>query len=292
MLEELPAEAIPMADSKKLQQLHRILQQGRVPGWPVYTPEELTHSTLQLATLQATFGSLGEIAEIFLFEPRPEGFIIFYGNLQIPNFDGILSPQHGLIMIKTPSHQSLPIRSTAAPHYPTRRPAIGTLVTLSSQGRGRHDAAIVAIEQNYWLREWIYMIRIEEIGQSPEFLMAILDRGILNSQDISTRIFSKANREVAFFFNEFERLIQDTIIQKGSPGFYETVRMVQPLQAQLSPVYLCIYIYTYIYTYMNIYICTYVYLKSMIKWGPKIAWNSTPDTRGDTAIDQAPFTAR
>ena len=54
-------------------------------------PEELTHSTLQRATLQTTLGYLGEIAEIFLFEPRPEGFIIFHGSLQIPNFDGILS---------------------------------------------------------------------------------------------------------------------------------------------------------------------------------------------------------
>jgi len=266
MLEELPAEAIPTAEGKKLQQLQRILQLSRMPGWPgeclqpeisapefdvviseiaefetlrlgflntiketilaVYDkltnpnmtestnhppqlahlldikpaltwiqyilPEELTHSTLQLATLQATFGSLGEIAEIFLFEPRPEGFIIFYGSLQILNFDGILSPQHGLIMIKNPSHPSLPIQSTAAPHYPTRRPAIGTPVTLSSQGRGRHEATVVAIEQNYWPREWRYMIRIEENGKSPELLMTILDRGILNSQDISTRISLKA----------------------------------------------------------------------------------------------------
>jgi len=52
-------------------------------------PDELTHSIPQLATLQATFGLLGDIAEIFLFEPRPEGFIIFYGSVQIPNFDEI-----------------------------------------------------------------------------------------------------------------------------------------------------------------------------------------------------------
>jgi len=35
MLEELPAATIPMADSKKLQQLHRILHQVMMPGWPV-----------------------------------------------------------------------------------------------------------------------------------------------------------------------------------------------------------------------------------------------------------------
>jgi len=33
-------------------------------------------------------------------------------------------------------------------------------------------------------------------------------------------------------------------------------------------------------------------LKSITKWGPKIAWNSTPDTREDTATNQAPFPAR
>jgi len=35
MLEEMPAETIPMTDSKKLQQIHRILQQIMMLGWPV-----------------------------------------------------------------------------------------------------------------------------------------------------------------------------------------------------------------------------------------------------------------
>jgi len=152
------AETIPMDDSKKLQHLHRILQQSMMLGWPgewlqpeistlgfdvviseiaeferlrlgflitiketllgVYDkltnshmtemtiqppqlahlldmksaltwiqfilPEELTHSPLQLGTLQETFGPLGEIAEIFLFEPRPEGFIIFRQSTYTP----------------------------------------------------------------------------------------------------------------------------------------------------------------------------------------------------------------
>ena len=72
----------------------------------------------------------------------------------------------------------------------------------------RHEATVVAIEQNYWLREWAYMIRIEEIGKSPELLITIPNRGILNSQDISTRISPEAviltDGDVAFFFNEFE----------------------------------------------------------------------------------------
>ena len=83
------------------------------------------------------------------------------------------------------------------------------------------------------------MIRIEEIGKSPELLITILDRGTLNSQEIYTHISPVAviftDGDVAFFFNEFERPLRVTIIQIGKPGFYETVRMVQPLQAQLSP---------------------------------------------------------
>jgi len=137
--------------------------------------EDLTHSPLQLATLQETFGPLDEIAEIFLFESRPEGFIIFYSSLQIPNFDEILAPQHSLIRIQNPKHSSPLIRSTATPHYPTRRPAISALVTLPLRGRDQHEATVVAIEQNYWPREWICMIRVEESGKSPGFLLIIRD---------------------------------------------------------------------------------------------------------------------
>ena len=86
-------------------------------------PEELTLPLLQLSTLQATFGLVGDIAEIFLFKPRPVGFFIFYGSVQIPNCEGILAQHHGLIKIKNPSHSSPPIRSALVPHYPTRRPA-------------------------------------------------------------------------------------------------------------------------------------------------------------------------
>jgi len=104
--------------------------------------------------------------------------------VQIPNFDGIYAPHYGLIKIKNPSHLPPPIRSTPAPHYPTRRPVIGTLVTLPAQGRGRHEAMVIAIERNHWPKEWRYMIRIEEIGKSPMLHIAILDRGTLNPQEI------------------------------------------------------------------------------------------------------------
>ena len=33
-------------------------------------------------------------------------------------------------------------------------------------------------------------------------------------------------------------------------------------------------------------------LKSITKWGPKITWNTTPDTKEDTATNQAPPPAR
>ena len=57
-------------------------------------------------------------------------------------------------------------------------------MTLHTQGRGRHEAMVIAIERNHWLKEWRYMIRIEEIGKSPMLHIAILDRGTLNPQEI------------------------------------------------------------------------------------------------------------
>ena len=48
-------------------------------------PEGLTLPLLQLPALQTTFGLVGDIAEIFIFEPEPVGFIIFYDTVKIPN---------------------------------------------------------------------------------------------------------------------------------------------------------------------------------------------------------------
>jgi len=47
---------------------------------------------------------------------------------------------------------------------------------------------VVAIEQNYWPDEWIYVIRIEDKGKPPKLLYTILDRSSLNSDDTSYRI--------------------------------------------------------------------------------------------------------
>jgi len=165
ILEELLAKAIPMAESKILQQMNRILQNSMLPSWPqewlqpetctagfdviiskiaqfesqrlgflltlkstllrIYDklsntrptetaepqlylapfldmrpplkwiqfilPAELTHSLLKSTTVHDTFGLGSEIAEIFLFAPQPEGFIIFHSHLEIPNIDVIVS---------------------------------------------------------------------------------------------------------------------------------------------------------------------------------------------------------
>jgi len=122
-------------------------------------PEGLTLPLLQLPTLQATFGLVGDITEIFLFEPGPVGFIIFYDSVQIPNCEGILAQRHGLIKIKNPSYSSPPIRSSRDPHYPTRRPTIGTLVACPAHDqdlrcrRQPYSATVIAIERNHWPTE-------------------------------------------------------------------------------------------------------------------------------------------
>jgi hypothetical protein len=81
---------------------------GPVSWWESEVlPVELTHSSVKSTTLQDTFGIFGEIGEIFLFAPKPEGFIIFHGNLKIPNIDVIVSPQHNLILIKNPNYSGV-----------------------------------------------------------------------------------------------------------------------------------------------------------------------------------------
>jgi len=149
-------------------------------------PEGLTPPLLQLPTLQATFGLVGEIAEIFLFEPGPVGFITFYDSVQIPNCAGILAQRHGLIKIKNPSYSSPPIRSSRAPHYPTRKPAIGTLVACPAYDqkvgsrRRPYEAMVIAIERNHWPKEWRFLIRLEVLGEPPRPRTATPDRGTLN----------------------------------------------------------------------------------------------------------------
>ena len=300
-LESLPREAIPMAESKILLQMHRNIQYSILRNWPqewlrpetstagfddiiseiaqfesqglgfLHTlkftllglydslsstremefaashpylaplldvrpiawvqfilPAELTHSHLKLIILHETFGLLCEIAEIFLFTPQPEGFIISHGHLEIPNIDLMMSPQHHLILIKTPHYLSQLIQAALAPHFPTRRPALDTLVTLPELGTEPYAATVVAIEQNHWSTEWAYMIRLEKKGTPPQLIMTVLDRGDLNPHDTSICISSKAmelkNGETAFFFNQFERPIRLTIIEQKTPGFHLTVR--------------------------------------------------------------------
>ena len=101
--------------------------------------------------------------------------------------------------------------------------------------------------------------------------------------------------DVAFFFNEFERPIRVTIIQIGKPGFYETVRMVQPLQLQLSPRMKLKEIESHRLFTAEMW-PSYTdnlseerelepTLKSLIKWGPKIDWDFPFDKGQDTDRD-------
>jgi len=128
---------------------------------------ELTKSHLKLTTLHETFRLLGDIAEIFLFAPKPEGFIIFHDHLKIPNINTLVSPQHHLIRFKTLHFLSPPIQEALALHSPTRRPALDSLVTLPRLETEPYTATVVAIEQKHWPMEWVYMIGLEEKGQPP-----------------------------------------------------------------------------------------------------------------------------
>ena len=126
--------------------------------------------------------------------------------------------------------------------------------------------------------------------------MTILDRGSLNPQDISTRISPKAimltGGDTALYFNGFERPIQVTIIQKCSPGFYETVCMITPPQAELSPRMKVQNIESYRLFTVDMSLSDTakpreeaqpgMAFKSITNWGPKTPWNTTCDTMYDT----------
>jgi len=63
------------------------------------------------------------------------------------------------MQIKNSKYLSLQIRSVDAPHYPTRRPALGTLITLPWMGYTKPNVAtVVAIEQTHWPTEWTYTV--------------------------------------------------------------------------------------------------------------------------------------
>jgi len=98
----------------------------------------------------------------------------------ILNIDEMVSPQHNLIQIKNPNYPSLPIQSAGAPHFSTRRPALGTPVTLPGLGYEPYIATVVAVEQNHWSMEWAYVILTEKKGKPPQLIMTILDSGSLN----------------------------------------------------------------------------------------------------------------
>jgi len=83
MLEELLSEAIPTAESKKLQQLHRILQQSRMPGWPVECLQpEISTSEFDVV--------ISEIAE---FETLRLGFLSTTKETILAVYDKLTNPQ-------------------------------------------------------------------------------------------------------------------------------------------------------------------------------------------------------
>jgi len=92
MLEELPAETIPMAESKKLQQLHRILQQSTMLGWPGdwLQPE--------ISTLGFNVG-ISEIAE---FETLRLGFLITINETLLGVYDRLTNPNMTETAIQPP----------------------------------------------------------------------------------------------------------------------------------------------------------------------------------------------
>jgi len=111
-----------------------------------------------------------------------------------------MTPQRTWIEVNNPQHPSAPIRAATSPHNPTRRPDIGSSVTLVDE---QHEAIVVAIEKKYWPEEWVYLIRIEDKGRLPKILYTILHRNGSKSEDNPYRIrptaLQPADGDVAFF---------------------------------------------------------------------------------------------
>jgi len=225
------------AKATRLPQRAHFLDVKSMAAWiQVALPEQLTDSRLQQRTLHQTFGLLGGITKIFLFQPRPEGFIIFKGNLHLPNIDGIMTPQGIWIGIHNPHFPSAPISTASSPHYPTWRPDIGDRVVLV----GKHcDVTVVAVEKNHWPKEWVYLIRRETLLRLPTILYSLLYREDLTPGDNTHRIKPTASQpaegEVAHFYDNFKRLTKVTVIGLNRPGFFDTIRLVQPSDGRLSP---------------------------------------------------------
>jgi len=162
---------------------------------------------------------------------------------------------------------------------------------------------VIAIERNHWPKEWRCLIRLEVLGKSPRLRTAILDRGTLNPLEschyIRPEVATLKDDDVAFFFNAFERPLKVTIIQSGNPGFHETVRMVQPLQQEQSPIMKLQEIESHrLFTaeMWSLYTdnsseerALEPTSNSTIKWGPKIDWDPPLDIGKDIIMNQDPL---
>jgi len=217
------------------QRVHFLDLKQTVTWIQVALPANLTDPRLQRRTLHQTLGLLGGVIKIFLFKPRPEGFIIFDGNPHLPNIDGIRTPQGIWIEIHNPHHPSAPISTASSPHYPTWRPGIGSRVTLI----GKHcEVTVIAIEKKHWPAEWVYLIWREDVYRLPTILHSHLYRQDSKAGDNSYRIkpiaLQPADGEVAYFFNNFEELTKVTVIGQNRPGFFDTIRLVLTPDDQIS----------------------------------------------------------
>ena len=85
----------------------------------------------------------------------------------------------------------------------------------------------------------MYLIWREDLYRLPTILHSLLYRKDLKPGDnpycIKPTALLPADGEVAYFYNNFERLTKVTVIGLNRPGFFDTIRLVQPPDGQLSP---------------------------------------------------------
>ena len=147
-----------------------------------------------------------------------------------------MTPRCNWIGINNPHHPSAPISTAPSPHYPTRRLGIGSRATLVGE---QCEVTVVAIEKKHWPEEWMYLIWREDLYRLPTILHSLLYRKDLKPGDnpycIKPTALLPADGEVAYFYNNFERLTKVTVIGLNRPGFFDTIRLVQPPDGQLSP---------------------------------------------------------
>ena len=97
---------------------------------------------------------------------------------------------------------------------------------------------MVAIEKKLWPEEWVYLVWRTDIYRLPTILRSHLYRLDVETGDNSYRIkpiaLQPAEGEVAYFYNNFEKLTKVTIIGQNRPGFFDTIRLILTPDDQVS----------------------------------------------------------